>query len=329
MMAAKRRQILPINIIAMIIVVLAFCSAGWAVSQGLNSSDADGKRIGKWVIALDKGLNETEDSLNISYYKIANYVSGKAIGFVNYHYKSGKIYFQTPLKSSNPDVYTDGEIKFFSEPGIIIRSLNYIDGKLNGQAIYYYPDGKPQLQGNFTDNVRTGIWKQWNQNGGYGIGAFENEKPEGKWTFYYEDGSVQSEGKFHEGVQAGLWTEIRENGDTAIGIYLNGFPEGEWNCQFKNGKPCYQGSYIKGKREGSWKEWNVIGEMSQGSYANDKKTGNWKFFNQEGIKTMEGNYLDDLEDGEWVKYDSMGNVIESKSYSNGMELPPPSTKPDN
>jgi len=111
----------------------------------------------------------------------------------------------------------DGEIKYFAPNGDILRILSYQNGMLNGQADYFYPDGKPQFHGNYTDDKRSGVWKEWDEDGKYGIGSYDDDIPEGKWTFYYADGSVKSEGKFHKGKQTGVWTEYRENGDIAEG----------------------------------------------------------------------------------------------------------------
>lgn len=288
-----------------------------------NKTDANGARIGKWIVQLDKDLRAIENPDSAYYYKTINYVSGKAIGFVNYYYKTGQLYFQTPVKSIDPDIYTDGEIKYYNPKGDLIKVLSYQNGLLNGQADYYYPDGKPKYHGMFTDGKKTGVWKQWDIDGKYGIGSFKEDIPDGKWTFYYADGSLKSEGKFHNGQKNGIWTEYRENGDVAEGNYINGLADGTWVCRYKNNKPCFYGSYKLGKMNGFWKEWNLLGQLSQGNYIDDVKDGLWSFFDTQGNKTTEGTYLNGKQDGEWRKYDNIGNVIDTSLYKDGIKVEVP------
>lgn len=308
------------KITALIIILILSFSIVIGQIIGNNNIDANENRIGKWHFYLDENLNTITDSINFKYYKVANYVSGRIIGYVNYYYKSGKLYFQTPLKSIDPDVYMDGEIKYFSESGERIKILNYQNGILNGQADYFYPDGKPYVHGYFTDNKRTGIWKQWDEDGKYGIGGFVNDLPQGKWTFYYSTGSIRSEGKFNNGIQSGIWTEYRENGDIAEGSYVNGKPNGTWVGKYSNQKPCFIGSYKNGIKEGFWKEWDITGRLSQGNYTNNIKDGLWTWFDAKGRKVSEGSFANGIEDGQWNKYDIMGNIIETIFYKDGQRI---------
>jgi len=306
--------------ICMLIATMVVCTGLSAQLSAPNLTESNGNRVGKWIFCLDENLNEITDSTDCTYYKVVNYVTGRPIGFVNYYYKSGKMYFQTPVRSLNPDVYSDGEIRFFSESGDKIKTITYQNGVENGLAVYYYSDGKEQLQGNYTDGKKSGIWKQWDPDGKYGIGSFANDLPEGKWTFYYADGSLRSEGKFHNGIQSGVWTEYTETGDTAEGTYLNGLPEGTWVCQYKNKKPCYIGSYSKGLKDGFWQEWDIMGRLSRGSYLNDAREGTWTLLDPNGNKLMEGNYSNGKEEGPWKRFDKAGNVVETIQFQNGVRI---------
>lgn len=307
-------------VILMTIIQLSVAVCVSAQMNFKNETDNNGNRIGKWVFYLNTDLSVKEDSLHYSYYKVVSFVSGKPIGYVNYYYKSGKLYFQTPLKSINPDVYADGEIRYFTETGEKLMELNYQNGQLNGHASYYYPDGKVQYIGNYTDGVKTGVWKQWDQSGNYGIGTFFNDKQHGKWTFYDANGNIKSEGKFHNGVQSGIWSVYRETGETAEGSYLNGLPEGTWVCQYKNGKPCFIGGYRKGIKEGYWKEWDPMGRLSQGNYVNNQREGTWSLSNASGQKVLEGAYVNGKEHGDWNTFDTLGNIIETKVFVNGEKV---------
>jgi len=308
------------KIIMVCAILTVFCVAINAQNGAINKTDTSEARVGKWVIYLDSQLNSVSTADSANYLKVINYVTGKPIGFVNYYYKSGKLYFQTPVKSIDPDVYADGEIKYFAENGDKLRVLTYQNNMLNGPADFFYPDGKPKIHGSYTDDKRSGIWKQWDEDGKYGIGGYENDISEGKWTFYYADGSLRSEGKFHKGKQSGIWTEYRENGDVAEGNYINGLPDGTWVCRYKNDKPCFYGSYRLGKKNGFWKEWDFMGQLQQGNYVDDVQDGIWSYHNAQGIKISEGSYLNGKQDGEWRKYDTIGNIIDTALYKDGEKV---------
>jgi antitoxin component YwqK of YwqJK toxin-antitoxin module len=292
----------------------------YAEIKGTNALDKDNARTGKWVLHLNKELSVVSDSLPFTYYKVINYVTGKPIGYVNFLYKSGKLYFQTPVKALDPDVYSDGKIRFLADTGDTIKTLTYRDGVLNGEAKYFFPNGKPSLEGYYKDNKQSGLWKKWDENGGYGIGSLENEMPEGTWTYYYPDGAVKSEGKFSKGKQTGIWTEYKENGDNASGNYSNGFPEGTWTGSYQNGNPSFKGNYTKGRKDGYWQEWDLLGNRSEGSYDNNEREGLWALFDATGLKMMEGSYLHSKENGQWKKFDSLGNAFETMEFNNGVKV---------
>lgn len=291
-----------------------------AQANEYNNIDENGNRVGKWMFYLDNDLSAVEDSTDYAYQKIVSYVSGRAIGYVNYYYKSGKLYFQTPVKSLDPDVYSDGEIRYFAETGEKIQVLNYHNGMLNGKAEYYYPDGSLYLQGNYAENVRTGRWKQWDTEGGYGIGAFSAEKPEGNWTFYHSDGSVKAEGRFQNGIKIGVWVEYSDRGEIAEGNYTEGHRDGTWVCRYWNEKPCYIGSYRQGQKDGFWQEWDASGRLSKGTYSNGLREGTWVTLNTGGRKILQGNYVKGIEEGLWLRFDNLGNEIEKTLYENGFPI---------
>jgi len=286
-----------------------------------NQTDADGKRTGRWVIALDKDLQPGADSLKSPFYKTVNYVQGKPTGFVNYFYRSGRLHFQAQVTSTDPDVFTDGTIKYYSESGEIQKVLTYIHNKLNGEAAFYYPDGKPQRQGYYTDDRKTGVWKEWDKSGNYGIGAYSNDQPDGAWIYYKADGSLLSEGRFRKGLKTGKWTEYLPDGRIETGSYQRGAKQGAWSCLDAKGQPCYEGAYANNQKSGFWKEWSAEGELARGEYRNGKREGTWTFFRPGGSKAMEGSYTDGLQTGVWNRFNKLGTITETINHS---PSPPPS-----
>jgi len=301
---------------------LLLCSQfAWGQNASINQRDKSGLPTGKWIFFLDNELKPIADSVNYVYYKTVNFTDGVPKGFVNYYYKSGKLYFQTTVVSLNPDMYSDGKITFYSESGEKIKELTYAQGNLNGWAVYYFPDGKIRMEGNYLENKKSGIWKQWNEDGSYSLGNYDNDIPEGGWTYYSAKGELQAEGKLHNGKRTGKWFLYGEGGEREEGSYLSGKREGNWLGFYSDGTPYFQGSYKQDEREGLWKEWSPAGELSQGNYAQNLRTGLWTFYDPKGKKISEGNYLNGKKDGQWLHYNSAGQIVKTETYKDGILIP--------
>jgi antitoxin component YwqK of YwqJK toxin-antitoxin module len=297
-----------------LILILTICLQAAPVNL-YNQTDPDGIRTGRWVIPLDKDLQPSPDSLNSPFYKVINYLQGKPTGFVNYFYRSGRLYFQALMQSVEPDVLADGTVKYYSESGEILQVLNYIHNKLNGEAFYYYADGRPQRQGYYTDDRQTGIWKEWDKSGNYGIGTYSNDQRDGAWIFYNADGTLQAEGKFCKGLKTGKWTEYLPDGRIETGVYSRGVRQGAWSCHDAKGQPCYEGAFDNNQKNGLWKEWNPQGELAQGEYRNGKREGSWTFYRTGGSKAAQGSYSEGVESGIWQKFNELGIVTETIDHS--------------
>lgn len=77
---------------------------------------------------------------------------------------------------------------------------NYIDGKLQGQRVSFYPDGKIMELETFKNDQLDGIYKSFNRKGElYSQGSYINGKKEGEWisnygkkTYVYENDKLVS-----------------------------------------------------------------------------------------------------------------------------------------
>ena len=50
--------------------------------------------------------------------------------------------------------------------GKVILEKNYVNNLLHGSYIYYWNNGHIRFKGEFSNNRRTGIWKNYDKNGG-------------------------------------------------------------------------------------------------------------------------------------------------------------------
>jgi len=63
------------------------------------------------------------------------------------------------------------------------------DGELNGLALEYHPNGLLKSEGNYSKNMKTGLWKRWYQNGQLsGKVNYLNGKKNGVFKSWYESG---------------------------------------------------------------------------------------------------------------------------------------------
>jgi antitoxin component YwqK of YwqJK toxin-antitoxin module len=131
----------------------------------------EGERFGIWKWYYDNGTVMLEGTyLNYSHrFKI-----------FNAYYKTG----DSQLCNGNGDF-----ILHFPNSPIIAMSANYLNGQLEGETRYYWPNGT--------------LMKLCN----YNIGSLN-----GKFESYYSNGKINSSGKYFEGRPYGIWKKYDKDG---------------------------------------------------------------------------------------------------------------------
>jgi antitoxin component YwqK of YwqJK toxin-antitoxin module len=93
----------------------------------------------------------------------------------------GAIIYEGKYLNSEPD----GKWKYYSGQGILISQVNYTDGKLNGESIYYSDSGEIYSKGNFINNERDGLWTWFSPSGRKESQvSFKNGEKEGEQLFW-------------------------------------------------------------------------------------------------------------------------------------------------
>ncbi len=190
----------------------------------------------------------------------------------------------------------------YADKAPIIESY-FTDKKLtirDGSFSAFYSGGVLALQGHFTNNQRTGVWKSWHKNGQLkDSGTIKNDKLTGTWTTWYENGTPMTTAQFAE--EAGLVAT------TIMPKSLLQFPpavaikNGAWQTWSSSGQQKDSGYYRDNFKFGFWRTWYENGKPeSEGSYAADEHLeGNWTFYREDGsISTKEKyeeNKLKDLQ----------------------------------
>lgn len=269
-------------------------------------------------------------------------------------YPTGELHMIIPFVNNKEE----GKGKEFAEDGRIISNITYRNGfiyaeeKINrynsagnrtGIWIDLHPNGKPKEEGNWTNNLRNGVFKFFNKKGE----LEKMEKYENGWLVtndnetsiidirkeFHANGRVAVEGSYSNGKKHGTFRMYDENGNqVSAAVYDNeillgegmidsiGLRQGPWKLFYPDGKIRAEGEYKNGLKEGAWTYFFGNGKTEQkGSYKEDLPVGAWKWFYTSGASHREELYRRGKEDGHAIEYDSLGNVITEGDYVDGLK----------
>jgi antitoxin component YwqK of YwqJK toxin-antitoxin module len=109
------------------------------------------KKDGLWKYYNDLEILSAEES----------YLKGLPIGLWKTYYDDGKLLEECPYKNG----FKDGVCKQFFMDGRLKSEVNFINGKNDGFARFYFTDGKPMVLGQFKNDLKTGLWVTFKENG--------------------------------------------------------------------------------------------------------------------------------------------------------------------
>lgn len=105
---------------------------------------------------------------------------------------SGKEVVEATFENGNPKV-----VKYYHKKG---NSL------MLEREIVYYEDKQKKIEGEYKDELRTGLWKAWYENGTiWSEGDYKDGKRNGTGIFYYENGKKHIEGAYRNDIRVGTW----------------------------------------------------------------------------------------------------------------------------
>ncbi|MBL6449173.1 rhomboid family intramembrane serine protease [Fulvivirga sp. 29W222] len=138
-------------------------------------------------------------------------------------------------------------------------------GRWDGYVRDYYKNGKIQMKGKYSQNLRDGVFIYYNKNDTYSAaGRYKKEYKVGKWQYFYETGTLSSEIRYQDRAYTiNTWDSlgnpmvVQGNGEDTHkytnGIvasyenYVEGRIEGEAYGYHRNGKPYYKEFYRDGR----------------------------------------------------------------------------------
>ncbi len=126
-------------------------------------------------------------------------------------YEDGKTKYEGKIVNGKPD----GIWKTYSENGYLLSEVNYKEGVVEGDAVFYYeaPDKKAKIKVKFENEMIVDNYKEFYENGILKADIeYEDGKPNGYAKFYYTSGILKINGDYKEGVKKGKWLYYTETG---------------------------------------------------------------------------------------------------------------------
>lgn len=294
--------------------------------QTFNRYDENGEKTGVWRTYFANGNIETEMA----------YQGGTKNGLIKIFDKKGKLIDIQKMQGDSTAGHTDD---------LVIIDL-YRE---------YYPNGNQKLVGALDNGLRSGIYREYDEQGiiinGYiyesdtiiaegiirGDGVFEgewkyynkkgviiakgaylNSKKDGKWVYYFENGKKEQEGTFKDNQLSGEWNWYYANGQLRRKEFYNRQEQNEGTVYEYDslGNELTQGDYYNGVREGSW--FYHVGDFKEvGSYSMGLEDGVWKHYYKNGKLAFMGEYSDGEPKGKHVYYHLNGLIKEEGKYLGG------------
>lgn len=245
------------------------------------------------------------------------------------YYEDGSI----KVVGSYKDGVAEGIRREYDRKGNITDSYVMHKGRMIGHGIIdeagqrqgpwkeYYMEGMLRAEGNYTNNVRTGLWKFYHPNGQLEqIGKYDAKgRGTGNWKWYYDDGTLRRDENIFEGIHEGDYVEYDHDSTILLkGNYVDDIKEGHW-VEGENGYR-EEGDYLEGVRDGIWKYY-YSGDLLyfEGKFVDGTPDGLHKWYYKNGKVMRQGKYVMGLKEGDWKYYNEEGRVTLIIKYEDGIE----------
>lgn len=212
-------------------------SNGVLLAEGIT--DMAGHRQGKWTEFYESGEVKSEGT----------YKNSNRVGKWKFYFPNKTIEVSGSYDSKGRQ---DGEWQWFYANGQLMREANYDAGTLEGEFVEYDENGEEVSKGNFvegteeghwfykrnqsieegdyTDGMRTGLWKTWYEPGVIAAEIeYDQDLMNGKYTIYYDNHVIKRTGKCINGERDGIWYEYYDTGELVLTTLYKEGKELRWN----------------------------------------------------------------------------------------------------
>ena len=186
--------------------------------------------------------------------------------------------------------------------------INYIDinKKKQGKWIKKYSNGNVRYEGFFTNDIPSGTFKYYYENGKKKSILVYDDDHSSKVEMFWESGATAATGGYDvEQKRHGEWQMFTESGKLMEIInYVHGKAEGNVKIYYPNTtRLVLDCMYANGTRNGFYKYYFDNGNMHEdGFYKDGARHGHWKIYAPDGSLEEEGDYAYGEKEGEWMDY---------------------------
>ena len=275
------------------------------------------------------------------------YLNGQQALLKDFIYKNGKeiksieYYMETNVIASSEN--DNGECYTNFENGAKESIYKRTNGNINGKYIKYYNNGKVASEGDYTHGIKTGVWKNYSENGilkleetNFKIGdcpvilmkEFSDqgvpvkeikliESNQIQEIIYYENGNKKNEALYSissdcEKLKNGNEKTFYESGDLECDFFnKDGEKDGNFKKYYENGKLLSEGVSSNGMEKGIFKSYYENGVIqSVTDYGNGGSIAYVKNYYDNSNLEFEGKVqiIGETQIGDWKYYKEDGTL---------------------
>ncbi len=224
----------------------------------------------------------------------------------------------------------DNLLVWYAADGTVRGKGEYREISSNGKTVYikngtwilYDIDSSNYHEGEFQNNIRTGLWTTCTEDKKkIAETTYVDDRKQGPAREFYETGELMAEGSYTNGNRSGTWTGYHENGKVNMtGRFVDDQMEGTWKEYSPEGKLTSEGNYTKGLKNGIFIYYTSSGDVKNRiQYRNDQITWLWEY--QDGKLTGEGEIFGEppehTRNGSWIEYYFPEGTKKFESVGNG------------
>ncbi len=177
--------------------------------------------------------------------------------------------------------------KTYHENGKLSAVMPYKDGMLHGLCVWYYANGNPMLQAEYSNNKVNGRQERFYENGVLqSVAWYKNNQLDSVMLHYNLNGRLVLEEYYVDDTLHGPYRRYYDDGSLFIdGAYHKGLMHSSWIFYSADGQVAAKGEFAMGN--GTQKAWYPNGNTQRIiHYRNNQKHGIEEHYQPDGRLTM-------------------------------------------
>lgn len=114
---------------------------------------------------------------------------------------------------ANGNLY-NGKYYTYHENGKVATDFNIKEGKIAGEAKFFYESGELLESGEYVNGLKNGVWTKVSKDGKVlGTASFKDGDKDGEWFIYDNQGHKLFEMHYTKGKRSGTWKQWDADGN--------------------------------------------------------------------------------------------------------------------